>query len=155
MNDIEDLRRRFRPDRITTLFVGESAPASGKFFYSGNTNLFRQFRNVFGGGQDFLGEFKGKGFYLDDLVLWPVNKLTKEEKEKAHRVSIQPLSERISAYQPIRIVIIGRGIKKWVREAARLAEFTGPISDVPFPNWPEHIRTFHAEMSTIIESMNG
>jgi hypothetical protein len=36
---IEAARAKFRPERVLTLFVGESAPASGKFFY-GDENLF-------------------------------------------------------------------------------------------------------------------
>ena len=41
MMDIEATRASYRPDRITTLFVGESAPASGDFFYFGNNNMLR------------------------------------------------------------------------------------------------------------------
>jgi hypothetical protein len=40
-NDTEAIRERYRPKRIMTLFVGESAPSSGKFFYRGNTALKR------------------------------------------------------------------------------------------------------------------
>jgi hypothetical protein len=32
---VEALRASYRPSRITTLFVGESAPISGDFFYDG------------------------------------------------------------------------------------------------------------------------
>jgi hypothetical protein len=39
--DTEAVRARYRPPRITTLFVGESPPASGKFFHAGNTVLAR------------------------------------------------------------------------------------------------------------------
>ncbi|MBR0936987.1 hypothetical protein [Bradyrhizobium jicamae] len=41
MDAIEAERLRYRPERITTLFVGESAPHSGDFFYFGNTNMTR------------------------------------------------------------------------------------------------------------------
>jgi hypothetical protein len=39
--DVEVTRARYRPDRITTLFVGESAPASGAFFYHGDSAMLR------------------------------------------------------------------------------------------------------------------
>src|SRR5229473_704723 len=45
MEAVEATRARFRPERITTLFVGESAPDSG----------------------DFFTRFKAYGWYLDDL----------------------------------------------------------------------------------------
>ena len=32
--DTEKIRKLFKPDRIKLLLVGESPPASGKFFYS-------------------------------------------------------------------------------------------------------------------------
>jgi hypothetical protein len=38
MEAVEAARAKFRPERITTLFVGESAPPSGDFFYHGNGN---------------------------------------------------------------------------------------------------------------------
>ena len=38
---VEVTRLRYRPDRITTLFVGESAPVSGDFFYRNNSALVR------------------------------------------------------------------------------------------------------------------
>ena len=41
MMDRESVRAQYRPQRIETLFVGESPPASGKFFYYGNTALAR------------------------------------------------------------------------------------------------------------------
>ena len=41
MQPVEFTRARYRPDRITTLFVGESAPASGAFFYHGDSAMLR------------------------------------------------------------------------------------------------------------------
>jgi len=70
MEAIEAARARFRPERITTLFVGESAPASGDFFYYGNTAMFRRMQraveHALGEGGDFLERFKAMGRYLDD-----------------------------------------------------------------------------------------
>jgi hypothetical protein len=39
MEAVEATRARFRPERITTLFVGESAPVGGDFFYYGNNAM--------------------------------------------------------------------------------------------------------------------
>jgi hypothetical protein len=73
-----------------TLFVGESAPDSGAFFYYGNTALSRHMdaamkaAGLVGNG-DFLERFKAYGWYLDDLVLTPVNHLPKSQRKRECR----------------------------------------------------------------------
>jgi hypothetical protein len=65
---IESIRAGYRPDRIKTLFVGESAPHSGDFFYCGNTAMLRNMRlaveTSLGRTDDFLKTFKAYGWYL-------------------------------------------------------------------------------------------
>jgi hypothetical protein len=82
---IERIRKRYRPERIITLFVGESAPESGKFFYSGTTPILIHMQTAveaaLGKNGDFLQRFKAYGWYLDDLVLNPVDKLPKSQRE--------------------------------------------------------------------------
>src|SRR5229473_291781 len=72
MEAVEATRARFRPERITTLFVGESAPDSGDFFYYGNNAMLGHMQRVVDNalgesGDDFLTRFKAYGWYLDDL----------------------------------------------------------------------------------------
>src|SRR5215475_10648558 len=43
----EALRESFRPERIRLLFIGEAPPASGRFFYSRNSGLYRAMREAF------------------------------------------------------------------------------------------------------------
>ena len=43
---VETTRARFRPERITTLFVSESAPVSGDFFCHGNNAMLRQMQRA-------------------------------------------------------------------------------------------------------------
>ena len=66
--DVEQIRRHFRPDQIRLLFVGESPPDSGKFFYSGNSQMAHYMKRVLGrelfrGAKDFFAEFKASGCY--------------------------------------------------------------------------------------------
>ena len=78
--EAEVARAHYRPERITTLFVGESAPYSGAFFYYGNSAMTRHMQraveSALGATSNFLESFKAYGWYLDDLVLTPVNHLT-------------------------------------------------------------------------------
>ena len=85
VNDLEKVRRSFRPRHITTLFVGESPPHSGTFFYKRDSRLYRRVKEAFGNGENFLSEFKAKGFFLDDLVLYPINQIKEKNERNEHR----------------------------------------------------------------------
>jgi hypothetical protein len=60
--EVEVARAQYRPERITTLFVGESAPFSGAFFYYGNSAMMRHMQRavdaVLGANSNFLESFK-------------------------------------------------------------------------------------------------
>ena len=79
------IRQSFRPEEIRILFVEESPPVGGTFFYCGNSQMFNNMNRVIGGHlfestNNFLINFMENGCYLDDLVLSPVNKKVGQEK---------------------------------------------------------------------------
>ena len=152
MNDLEELRRSFRPHRITTLFVGESAPFSGRFFYSGNSSLFYAMRRAFGNRTAFLQQFKGSGFYLDDLVHVPVNKLTSRERSALRWGSVASLANRLRDYKPEAIVIVMRAIKPMVLEAMRNAGVFCEPYCTPHPAFGNWTR-FHTAMTEIVDTL--
>jgi hypothetical protein len=106
-----------------TLFVGESAPHSGKFFYFGNTAMTRYMEAAVNSalGVDehtaFLDRFQTLGWYLDDLVLSPVNHLTPSERQTQCKAALKSLAERIADYRPLAIVSLMRraGEGPWTR----------------------------------------
>jgi hypothetical protein len=155
--EIETVRLRYRPKRIMTLFVGESAPASGKFFYCGDTALKRYMQKAmdaagFGRGGDFFECFKAYGWYLDDLVLTPVNMLTPSQRKIQCLGAQKSLADRIAQYRPSAIVPILLGIKKIVKKAAIEAGSTAPHYPVPFPG-NSHQRRFLSEMALILPKL--
>ncbi|WP_157440029.1 hypothetical protein [Terracidiphilus gabretensis] len=152
MNKLEELRQSFRPERITTLFVGESAPNSGRFFYSGDSSLFRAMKKAFGNHESFLQDFQHRGFYLDDLVLTPVNKLQNSERSRLRKEAIPQFAKRLIDYRPTAIVIVMRGIQSVVRDAMRIASVMYEPFCVPHPAFGNSIR-FHIAMTEIIESL--
>jgi len=102
---IEAIRARYRPERIVTLFVGESAPASGKFFYGGETALARHIRQAMQaaklapdaiGHREFLDRFKSCGWYLDDLALTPIDQWGRPERAAARARHGRGLSQMMS-----------------------------------------------------------
>jgi hypothetical protein len=152
MNKLEELRQSFRPAHITTLFVGESAPHSDRFFYSGDSSLFRAMKKAFGNRESFLQDFQHKGFYLDDLVLTPVNKLQNRDRSRLRKEAVPQLAKRLAEYRPSAIVIVMRGIQSVVRDAMRIAGIIYEPFCVPHPAFGNSIR-FHIAMTEIIESL--
>jgi hypothetical protein len=152
MNKLEELRKSFRPDPITTLFVGESAPDSGRFFYSGNSSLFHAMKRAFGSQETFLDDFKRKGFYLDDLALTPINKLDKHERSRLRWKATADLAKRLMNYEPKAIVVVMRAIKPMVQEAMRKAGISYDPFCVPHPAFGNWTR-FHSAMTEIMDSL--
>jgi hypothetical protein len=156
MEAVETARTNFRPERITTLFVGESAPVSGDFFYYGNTALQRHMQrameDAFGGSSDFLERFKAYGWYLDDLVLTPVNQLTKAERNAKCAASQASLAQRIAEYRPLAIVSLLISIRGIVEAAAVAAGSDAHRFAVPFPGMGQQAR-FKTAMAQIIQTL--
>jgi hypothetical protein len=156
MSDVEAIRARFRPDRITTLFVGESAPISGDFFYSGAnamlTYMQRAIETALGPTPDFLATFKAYGWYLDDLVLTPVNQMVGAERTMACRDAEASLAARIAEYRPLAIVSVLKIIEKNVERAAVAANCSAPRFAVPFPGMGQQAK-FMSRMATIVPTL--
>jgi hypothetical protein len=156
MTTVEKARADHRPRRIATLFVAESAPVGGSFFYYGNGQLGRYLRRaieeVLTGDDKFLERFRSYGWYLDDLVLAPVNHLKPRERRAAHLGAAQDLQRRIAEYRPLAIVCLLKSIGSIVRAAASGAGFDGPFFEVPFPGNGQQ-RRFHLQMVEIIPEL--
>jgi hypothetical protein len=137
MEAVEAVRTRYRPERIKTLFIGESVPYSGAFFYRGNSATLRHMQcaiePALGESGNFLDRFKASGWYLDDLVLTPVNNLTKSKRREKCRDAQKCLADRIAVYQPEAIVSLLLFIEPFVDAAARMAGSNAPRYAVPFP----------------------
>ncbi len=143
MSAIEKMRESYKPEKVNILFIGESAPKSGAFFYDGKKHLFttnirKTFEEVFDinfneDNQKFINYFKDKKCYLDDLSLEPVNDLSTSEKRIKLQESIIPLSERLKVVNPDVIVIIKKDIEHYVRSAIELSCTSPEVVPTYFP----------------------
>ena len=145
----ESLRRRFRPDRVRVLFIGESPPASGRFFYRGDSALYRAMREAFEtidasiAGKDFLAEFRNSGCYLIDLCPDPVDRLDRKMRRATCVAGEAPLARTIASHNPSAIATVVRSIEDIVSGAAAHAGWSGPLLNLPYPGrWSRHRSVF-------------
>jgi hypothetical protein len=153
---IEELRESFKPKQVKLLFVGESPPTSGKFFYdksSMTTITARAFELSHGfkfkGTAEFLCHFKEVGCYLEDLTHVPVDKLQRQEREDFLQAGVLPLSACIKEMQPIAVVVVLKKIEKYVRDAIMGSGLTPEVHVLPFPG-NGHQNRYVEELETII-----
>lgn len=158
---IERLRQQYKPADVRLLFVGESAPAGGTFFYAGNSTLYFETRAAFArafseqlAGLPFLDLFKQFGCYLDDVCLEPINQLPQPVRRQKRIGAEASLEERLRTYNPRMVVAIGKTTAApHVRTALDRADLTEiPLRIVAFPGRPEHKVMFHSEMDAILRS---
>lgn len=155
--EIREARARYRPQRITVLFVGESPPSKGSFFYCGGNNLLRHMRSAVGGPSedtDFLKSFMERGWYLDDLVSTPLDDQSKFEREKRCQDGRADLASRILEYRPSAIVCLLRRIKDDVEIAALMANSKARRYVVPFAGHG-HQERFREEMKRIFPELQA
>lgn len=151
----EQLRASYRPDEISVVFVGESAPDPGggrkRFFYSQeltHDNLFRGLMLALydaRSGQlaehkpEWLSGFKRDGFWLLDVVDRPINKLTVGKRSQARRKSAPGAIARIVEAQASMGVIVCHGPTFNDLVAAGAPDALDLLHDepIPFPlgNW--------------------
>jgi hypothetical protein len=155
---LETLRSSYRPPEVGVLFVGESPPAGGTFFYAADSGLYRATRDAFYDaipelrGGDFLQQFATAGCYLEDLCRAPVNHLSASDRLNARRLAEEILAASLRDLQPRAIVVL---LKAIVPNVARAATLAG-IADVErhavtYPSrWHKHRVAYRIELAELV-----
>lgn len=158
----ERLRRRYRPAVVRLLFIGESPPASGRFFYRRDSGLYRALRDAFHavdpsiGEERFLEYFREAGCYLIDACSEPVDQMEAPMRRAACRASEPALARAIARLQPGAIAILLRSIEGNVRRAAELAQWHGRMIELSYPGrWARHRREFVRALGPELEALLG
>ena len=155
----ELLRRQYLPKEVRVLFVGESPPAGGTFFYAANSNLYFATEEAFvaalpaRAGKDFLEEFRRMGCYLDDLCLEPVSRLDARNplRVAARAEGQERLAEHLRIWRPKAIVVAMVAIAENVARAAREAGLEDVQEHVlPFPGRKAHRDRYVAELVILV-----
>jgi hypothetical protein len=153
----ERLRRRYRPDRVRILFIGESPPASGRFFYQGDSGLYRAVRDAFMAAfpkwkpSNFLEAFRALNCYLIDLCGKPVDKLNAKSRQQICRAGEPRLAKTIRHMNPEIIVVVVRSIAPNISRATKSAKWSGLRVEVPYPGrWINHRRKFQRVLKQLL-----
>ena len=154
----ERLRKRYRPARVRILFIGEAPPASGRFFYQGDSGLYRAIQDTFFRAfpalrkTEFLNSFRGLGCYLVDLCGRPVDRLNNQQRRKVCVAGEVRLSRAIKQLNPEVVVTLVRSIAPNVRRARALANWAGPDLELPYPGrWHHHRDVFRKELIPVLK----
>jgi hypothetical protein len=158
--DRERLRRQFRPPQVRLLFIGESAPASGRFFYSRDSGLYRAIRDAFRGidpsidDRNFLTAFQASGCYLIDLCQEPVDRLDPQSRGAARAAGEHSLSVEIARTRPGAIAPLLRSIAANVSRAVSHSNWQGELIPLPYPGrWHRHRTAFIAALSPALHKL--
>jgi hypothetical protein len=153
----ERLRRRYQPARVRILFVGESPPASGRFFYQADSGLYRAIRQTFLSAlpelksADFLESFRKLDCFLVDLCRSPVDRLPTKQRRLACAQAESRLGTIIHRLNPELIVTVVRSITQNVQRAQSRAKWQGTHLELPYPGrWKVHRQAFERVLRPVL-----
>jgi hypothetical protein len=154
----ERLRLSYRPARVRMLFVGESPPASGRFFYQADSGLYRAMRDAFARAlpnvdkDDFLKQFQVLGCYLVDLCGKPVDRLNSKQRREACIHGEVRLARILKELSPGIVITVVRSIGPNVKRAELHAGWRGQHVELPYPGrWHRNRRTFLEELMPVLQ----
>ncbi len=156
----EELRKSFQPSPVRLLFIGESPPASGLFFYQADSGLYRAFRDTFAAADpsiddaNFLAKFKSLGCFLIDLCAEPVDDLLPKPRRAACTQGEPALAQTITRLNPPIIAILLRSIEDSVTRALAGTNWRGDLLKLPYPGrWARHREEFSALLRPTIHGL--
>ncbi len=155
--EFENIRNSYKPDKVKILFVGESRPQGGTFFYDGDSNLYRYTKQAFeqAANEFSLEYFKKYGCWLYDVCDIPVNGLSPFERREQIRLGLPRLLATIKKLRPQIIIVVKKGdmreiIFKQVCENGYINQETA--YNIPFPACGRQAE-YRNELSEIIRQV--
>lgn len=112
MPTYEEARMNYRPSHTKILFIGESRPAGGKFFFSENSNLYYATKEAFEQAFNYtfsLDFFKENGCWIYDVCNEPANHLLRSSRRDLILRSAPSLRETIKTLRPKYVIAVKKG----------------------------------------------
>lgn len=153
----EEKRKEYQPDKVKLLFVGESRPQQGTFFYFEDSNLFTFTKQAFQKANiNFtLDKFKELGCWLYDVCNYPVNNLSKTARNIEVQKNIPHLLNTIEKLKPDFIIIIKRGCfgDMVMREILKIKFYHNHNTfNLPFPSCGHQLK-YRDELAQILDNI--
>ncbi len=156
------IRKKYLPSKLNLLFILESPPVSGNYFYdeTGKSTepLFSAFMKFLSYSptdkKDGLEHFKSNGYFLVDATYKQVNKLKGKIRDYTILSDYSSLIDDLETLSPkknVPIILVKANICRMFDE--RLTERGFKILNkgiiIPFPSHG-HQKKFHSEMSKVL-----
>ncbi len=151
--DYANAREKYRPINIRILFVAESPPSSGGYFYFprtiGKDHLFRETMKALelwpttapmGKNIDkrpLLERFRSRGFFLIDTCELPVDKLLPHERNKVISSEAPGLAHRVRQLDPDHVIVVKKTVHAYVCDSLGRAGLLAKVLNrqpIPFPS---------------------
>lgn len=141
--NFEKERNNFKPSKTKILFVGESRPFGGTFFYDENSNLYKYTKEAFNNVDiDFsLAKFKEIGCWLYDVCKEPINHIkSNSAKRKIIEKYIPDLISVIKDLSPQYIIVVKKTCMEKVFSAILEIGYSANINafNTSFPSYGNH-----------------
>ena len=145
------------------LFIGESPPKQGTFFYCGDSNLYNYTKEAFEQAferqwvesEDFLTFFKESGCYLVDLCDEPVNHLPRPVRKLKRQEGIPHLAREIAQAKAVAHVVVMKDIDEHVLAAVHHSGSSPETrSTLPFPAQGNQ-RRYVDELTEVLGELKG
>jgi hypothetical protein len=151
---LDENQALYKPERVRTLVVCESAKREVFNFYKAYNVLFARTREAFSEAHsrrwnspfDFLSFFKKEGYFVTGLCPDDVRDMNRDERQKEYENALPALVEQLKAYQPQEVIVVLPPLRPFVELALRRANVK-PKSIVfevlPFPGkgYEENFKT--------------
>ena len=141
--NFEKERNNFKPSKTKILFVGESRPFGGTFFYDENSNLYRYTKEAFKKAQIGFSilKFKEMGCWLYDVCKEPINHIeSNSAKRKIIEKYIPDLISVIKDLSPQYIIVVKKTCMEKVFSAILEIGYSANINafNTSFPSCGNH-----------------
>lgn len=161
----KEMRDAYKPETMRAIFILESPPKSGKYFYNpaGNVNeqLFKalmQFAGIeHGKKEEGLRQFRDRGFFVVDASYQPVNNLKGKARDNKILEEYGALVHDLNFINPDRtipLILVKKNICKLMEPRLKNAGFkvANDGVSVPFPGSGRQ-RDFRERIARIAASL--